>query len=147
MTPIKSVVLLTAGSLTLGLAPAYGAPTYGSQRDPASHLPPQQAYPYAQPQLLQRYNAERLARVAMNQDRSVPPTVAAAPPPPAAPSALAHGINANGRVTDHEGEALIMRDRAVDRVIRRVPPRGVRHSGQPKDQGQQSGDHGHRHGG
>jgi hypothetical protein len=105
MTPIKPVALLAAGSLTLGLAPAYGAPTYGSQRDPASHLPP----------------------------------------PAIAPLALAHGFDANGRVTDHEGEALALRERAVDRVVRGIPPRG-RH-GRPKPQQQQSDDHGRRHGG
>jgi hypothetical protein len=147
MTPIKPVVLLATSSLTLGLTPAYGAAAYGSQRYPASHCPPQRAYACAEPQSPQHYDAERLVRVAMDQDRNVSPGVAAAPPPPAATSALAHGINANGRVTDHEGEALLLRDRAVDRVIQRVPPRGVRHSGQPKDQGKQSRDHGPRHGG
>ena len=119
MTPIKPVVLLTASSLTFG-APAYGAPAYGSQLNAASYLAPERA--------------------------GGPDRAAAAPPPAIAPSALAHGIDANGRVTDHEGEALALRERAVDRVVRGIPPRS-RHRGQPKDQQRQGGDRGHRHGG
>ncbi|MDB5443596.1 MAG: hypothetical protein JWP73_1972, partial [Phenylobacterium sp.] len=87
--------------------------TYGSQPDPASHLPPD---------------------------------APAAPPPALAPSALAHGIDANGRVTDHQGEALVLRDRAVDRMVRGSHPK-VRRGARPKAQQRQGGDPGHRHGG
>lgn len=119
----------------------------------------------AEPQVLQRDDAGRPARVAVDQGRGdndrrhgwngrdVQPGVAAQAPqgfeppgrmarpdrgarfareasPAFAPSAPAHGRDASGRVTDHEGEALALRDRAFDRVVRAAPPPAIQHGGE-----------------